>query len=164
LGYHRFSISARNGRLESPRGHHAGPFRAQIYDMQSGKVRRRLNACRPGVTSGVKFAPGERAGLSTLNSKPDPAVMPIASTRRRWRSRAGPRGETGGLDSADMSRRNWFEIEKLRRARKCPGFSNRPDPDRHKGKRPADASHPPGGRGLGQATPRFLGVETISDH
>jgi dipeptidyl aminopeptidase/acylaminoacyl peptidase len=145
-----FDIS-QDGRWIAFEVNHAGRSVLKFYDMQSGKVRN-VDGLPAGVISGVKFAPWGELGI-TLNSNQTGSdaysVNPETLAVTRW-----TRSETGGLDSADNVAPELVEIESFD-GEKMSGFLYRPDPDRHKGKRPLIINIHGGPEG--QATPRFLG-------
>lgn len=145
-----FDIS-QDGRWIAFEVNQAGRSVLKFYDMQSGKVRG-VDGLPAGVISGVKFAPWGELGI-TLNSNQTGtdaySVNPETLAVTRW-----TRSETGGLDSANNVAPELIEIESFD-GEKMSGFLYRPDPDRHKGKRPLIISIHGGPEG--QATPQFLG-------
>ena len=145
-----FDIS-QDGRWIAFEVNQAGRSVLKFYDMQSGKVRG-VDGLPAGVISGVKFAPWGELGTS-LNSNQTGtdaySVNPETLAVTRW-----TRSETGGLDSANNVAPELIEIESFD-GEKMSGFLYRPDPDRHKGKRPLIISIHGGPEG--QATPQFLG-------
>lgn len=145
-----FDIS-QDGRWIAFEVNHAGRSVLKFYDMQSGKVRS-VDALPDGVISGVKFAPWGELGI-TLNSNRTGtdaySVNPETLVVTRW-----TKSETGGLDAAENVAPELIEIESFD-GEKMSGFLYRPDPDRHKGKRPLIISIHGGPEG--HATPRFLG-------
>ena len=145
-----FDIS-QDGRWIAFEVNQAGRSVLKFYDMQGGKVRG-VDGLPAGVISGVKFAPWGELGI-TLNSNQTGtdaySVNPETLAVTRW-----TRSETGGLDSANNVAPELIEIESFD-GEKMSGFLYRPDPDRHKGKRPLIISIHGGPEG--QATPQFLG-------
>ena len=145
-----FDIS-QDGRWIAFEVNHAGRSLLKFYDLQSGQVRT-VDALPAGVISGVKFAPWGELGI-TLNSNQTGtdaySVNPETLAVTRW-----TRSETGGLDSTANVAPELVEIESFD-GEKMSGFLYRPDPARHKGKRPLIINIHGGPEG--QATPRFLG-------
>ncbi len=145
-----FDIS-QDGRWIAFEVNHAGRSVLKFYDMQSGEVRV-VDGLSDGVISGVKFAPWGDLGI-TLNSNRTGtdaySVNPETLAITRW-----TRSETGGLESADNVAPELVEIESFD-GEKMSGFLYRPDPARHKGRRPLIIDIHGGPEG--QATPRFLG-------
>jgi len=145
-----FDIS-QDGRWIAFEVNHAGRSVLKFYDMQSGRVRS-VDGLPAGVISGVKFAPWGELGI-TLNSNQTGSdaysVNPETLAVTRW-----TKSETGGLDSAANVAPELVEITSFD-GEKMSGFLYRPDPDRHKGKRPLIINIHGGPEG--QATPRFLG-------
>ena len=145
-----FDISP-DGRWIAFEVNQAGRSLLKFYDMQSGQVRvaDTLPAC---VISGIKFAPWGELGL-TLNSNRTGtdaySIKPETLAVTRW-----TKSETGGLDTAQNVAPELVEIESFD-GEKISGFLYRPDPGRHKGKRPLIINIHGGPEG--QATPRFLG-------
>ncbi|ASK89903.1 S9 family peptidase [Sphingorhabdus sp. SMR4y] len=145
-----FDIS-KDGRWIAFEVNRAGRSLLKFYDMQSGEIRA-VEGLPDGVINGVKFAPWGDLGL-TLNSNRTGidaySINPDTLAVTRW-----TRSETGGLDSADNVAPQLVEIESFD-GEKMSGFLYRPDPARHKGKRPLIINIHGGPEG--QATPRFLG-------
>ena len=145
-----FDISP-DGRWIAFEVNQAGRSLLKFYDMKSGKVRT-ADGLPAGVVSGAKFSPWGELGL-TLNSNQTGtdaySINPDTLAITRW-----TRSETGGLDAADNVAPELVEIESFD-GEKMSGFLYRPDPARHKGKRPLIISIHGGPEG--QATPRFLG-------
>ena len=145
-----FDISP-DGRWIAFEVNQAGRSLLKFYDMKSGKVRT-ADGLPAGVVSGAKFSPWGELGL-TLNSNQTVtdaySINPDTLAITRW-----TRSETGGLDAADNVAPELVEIESFD-GEKMSGFLYRPDPARHKGKRPLIISIHGGPEG--QATPRFLG-------
>ncbi len=145
-----FDIS-QNGRWIAFEVNQAGRSLLKFYDTQNGDIRV-VDALPTGVVSGVKFAPWGELGL-TLNSNRTGidaySVNPETLAVTRW-----TRSETGGLDAADNVAPELVEIASFD-GEKMSGFLYRPDPARHKGKRPLIINIHGGPEG--QATPRFLG-------
>ena len=145
-----FDISP-DGRWIAFEVNQAGRSLLKFYDMKSGKVRT-ADGLPAGVVSGAKFSPWGELGL-TLNSNETGtdaySINPDTLAITRW-----TRSETGGLDAADNVAPELVEIESFD-GEKMSGFLYRPDPARHKGKRPLIISIHGGPEG--QATPRFLG-------
>ncbi|WP_339826788.1 prolyl oligopeptidase family serine peptidase [uncultured Parasphingorhabdus sp.] len=145
-----FDIS-QNGRWIAFEVNQAGRSLLKFYDTQNGDIQV-VDALPTGVISGVKFAPWGELGL-TLNSNRTGidaySVNPETLAVTRW-----TRSETGGLDAADNVAPELVEIESFD-GEKMSGFLYRPDPARHKGKRPLIINIHGGPEG--QATPRFLG-------
>ncbi|ATW05491.1 S9 family peptidase [Sphingorhabdus sp. YGSMI21] len=145
-----FDISE-DGRWIAFEVNHAGRSVLKFYDMESGEIRV-VEGLSDGVISGVQFAPWGALGI-TLNSNRTGtdaySVNPETLAITRW-----TRSETGGLDSADNVTPELVEIESFD-GEKISGFLYRPDPARHKGKRPLIINIHGGPEG--QATPRFLG-------
>jgi len=145
-----FDIS-KDGRWIAFEVNRAGRSLLKFYDMQSGEIRA-VEGLPDGVINGVKFAPWGDLGL-TLNSNRTGidaySINPDTLAVTRW-----TRSETGGLDSADNVAPHLVEIESFDGER-MSGFLYRPDPARHKGKRPLIINIHGGPEG--QATPRFLG-------
>ncbi len=145
-----FDIS-QDGRWIAFEVNQAGRSVLKFYDIQTGDIRV-ADALPTGVISGVKFAPWGELGL-TLNSNRtgtdaysiDPETLAVT----RW-----TRSETGGLDAANNVAPELVEIASFD-GEKMSGFLYRPDPARHKGKRPLIIRIHGGPEG--QATPRFLG-------
>ena len=145
-----FDISP-DGRWIAFEVNQAGRSLLKFYDMKSGKVRT-ADGLPAGVVSSAKFSPWGELGL-TLNSNQTGtdaySINPDTLAVTRW-----TRSETGGLDAADNVAPELVEIESFD-GEKMSGFLYRPDPARHKGKRPLIISIHGGPEG--QATPRFLG-------
>ena len=145
-----FDISP-DGRWIAFEVNQAGRSVLKFYNMQSGVVRT-VDALPAGVISGIKFAPWGELGL-TLNSNRTGidaySINPETLAVTRW-----TKSETGGLDAADNVAPELVEIESFD-GEKMSGFLYRPDPARHKGKRPLIINIHGGPEG--QATPRFLG-------
>tara|TARA_R110000772_G_scaffold18400_4_gene51329 strand:- start:11756 stop:13648 length:1893 start_codon:yes stop_codon:yes gene_type:complete len=145
-----FDISP-DGRWIAFEVNQAGRSLLKFYDMKSGKVRT-ADGLPVGVVSSAKFSPWGELGL-TLNSNQTGtdaySINPETLAITRW-----TRSETGGLDAADNVAPELVEIESFD-GEKMSGFLYRPDPARHKGKRPLIISIHGGPEG--QATPRFLG-------
>ena len=145
-----FDIS-QDGRWIAYEVNQAGRSVLKFYDMQSGLIRV-ADALPTGVISGVKFAPWGELGL-TLNSNRTGidaySINPETLAVTRW-----TKSETGGLDAADNVAPELVEIASFD-GEKMSGFLYRPDPARHKGKRPLIINIHGGPEG--QATPRFLG-------
>lgn len=145
-----FDIS-KDGRWIAFEVNRAGRSLLKFYDMQSGEIRA-VEGLPDGVINGVKFAPWGDLGL-TLNSNRTGidaySINPDTLAVTRW-----TRSETGGLDSADNVAPHLVEIESFDGER-MSGLLYRPDPARHKGKRPLIINIHGGPEG--QATPRFLG-------
>ncbi|WP_417592666.1 S9 family peptidase [Parasphingorhabdus sp.] len=145
-----FDISP-DGRWIAFEVNQAGRSLLKFYDTQNGDIRV-ADALPAGVISGVKFAPWGELGL-TLNSNRTGidaySVNPETLAVTRW-----TRSETGGLDAADNVAPELVEIESFD-GEKMSGFLYRPDPARHKGKRPLIINIHGGPEG--QATARFLG-------
>lgn len=145
-----FDIS-KNGRWIAYEVNQAGQSVLKIYDMQSGKVRT-VSRLPTGVISGLKFAPWGELGF-TLNSNQtggdsysmDPETLVIT----RW-----TKSETGGLNTAHNVEPELVEITSFD-GEKMSGFLYRPDPEKHKGKRPLIINIHGGPEG--QARPGFLG-------
>ena len=145
-----FDISP-DGRWIAFEVNQAGRSLLKFYDMQSGQVRV-ADTLPAGVISGIKFAPWGELGL-TLNSNRTGtdaySIKPETLAVTRW-----TKSETGGLDTAQNVAPELVEIESFD-GEKISGFLYRPDPGRHKGKRPLIINIHGGPEG--QATPRFLG-------
>ncbi|MEO9634035.1 MAG: prolyl oligopeptidase family serine peptidase [Parasphingorhabdus sp.] len=145
-----FDIS-KDGRWIAFEVNQAGRSMLKFYDTRSGKVRA-VNALPSGVISGVKFAPWGELGL-TLNSNRTGtdaySINPETLTITRW-----TQSETGGLNAANNASPELVEIKSFD-GEPMSGFLYRPDPKKHKGKRPLIISVHGGPEG--QATPRFLG-------
>ena len=145
-----FDIS-KNGRWIAFEVNQAGRSVLKFYDIQSGTVRS-VDALPSGVISGVAFAPWGELGI-TLNSNQTGtdaySVNPETLAVTRW-----TKSETGGLDAAANVAPELIEIESFD-GEKMSGFLYRPDPARHKGRRPLIISIHGGPEG--QATPQFLG-------
>lgn len=145
-----FDISP-DGRWIAFEVNQAGRSLLKFYDMKSGKVRT-ADGLPAGVVSGAKFSPWGELGL-TLNSNQTGtdaySINPDTLAVTRW-----TRSETGGLDAADNVAPELVEIESFD-GEKMSGFLYRPDPSRHKGRRPLIINIHGGPEG--QATPRFLG-------
>ena len=145
-----FDISS-DGRWIAFEVNQAGRSLLKFYDMQSGQVRV-ADTLPAGVISGIKFAPWGELGL-TLNSNRTGtdaySIKPETLAVTRW-----TKSETGGLDTAQNVAPELVEIESFD-GEKISGFLYRPDPGRHKGKRPLIINIHGGPEG--QATPRFLG-------
>lgn len=145
-----FDIS-KDGRWIAYEVNQAGRSVLKIYNMQSGDVRT-VSDLGPGVIGGLQFAPWGELGF-TFNANQggsdsyslDPETLAIT----RW-----TKSETGGLDAANNVAPELVEITSFD-GEKMSGFLYRPDPDRHKGKRPLIINIHGGPEG--QATPRFLG-------
>ena len=129
----------------------AGRSVLKIYHMQSGTIRTVTNL-PAGVIGGLKFAPWGDLGF-TLNANQtgsdsyslDPKTLKIT----RW-----TKSETGGLNAAHNVAPELVEITSFD-GEKMSGFLYRPNPKKHKGKRPLIINIHGGPEG--QATPRFLG-------
>jgi len=145
-----FDIS-HDGRWIAFEVNQAGRSLLKFYDVQNGTIRA-VDALPAGVISGVTFAPWGELGI-TLNSNRTGSdaysVNPETLAVTRW-----TKSETGGLDSAANVAPELVEIASFD-GEKMSGFLYRPDPDRHKGKRPLIINIHGGPEG--QATPRFLG-------
>ena len=145
-----FDIS-RDGRWIAFEVNQAGRSVLKFYDLKSGQVRA-ADGLPAGVISGAKFAPWGELGL-TLNSNQTGtdaySINPETLAITRW-----TRSETGGLDAAKNVAPELVEIESFD-GEKMSGFLYRPDPARHKGRRPLIINIHGGPEG--QATPRFLG-------
>jgi dipeptidyl aminopeptidase/acylaminoacyl peptidase len=145
-----FDISP-DGRWIAFEVNQAGRSVLKFYDMKSGQVRA-ADGLPAGVISGAKFAPWGELGL-TLNSNQTGtdaySINPETLAITRW-----TRSETGGLDAAKNVAPELVEIESFD-GEKMSGFLYRPDPARHKGRRPLIINIHGGPEG--QATPRFLG-------
>ncbi len=145
-----FDISP-DGRWIAFEVNQAGRSVLKFYDMRSGQVRA-ADGLPAGVISGAKFAPWGELGL-TLNSNQTGtdaySINPETLAVTRW-----TKSETGGLDAANNVAPELVEIESFD-GEKMSGFLYRPDPARHKGKRPLIINIHGGPEG--QATPRFLG-------
>ncbi len=145
-----FDISP-DGRWIAFEVNQAGRSALKFYDTKNGGIRA-VDTLPTGVVSGIKFAPWGELGL-TLNSNRTGidaySVNPETLAVTRW-----TRSETGGLDAADNVAPELVEIESFD-GEKMSGFLYRPDPARHKGKRPLIINIHGGPEG--QATPRFLG-------
>jgi dipeptidyl aminopeptidase/acylaminoacyl peptidase len=145
-----FDIS-RDGRWIAFEVNHAGRSLLKFYDTQSGQIRV-ADSLPAGVISGVKFAPWGELGI-TLNSNRTGSdaysINPQTLAVTRW-----TRSETGGLDTAANVAPELVEITSFD-GEKMSGYLYRPDPARHKGKRPL-IIHIHGGP-EGQAKPHFLG-------
>ena len=145
-----FDISP-DGRWIAFEVNQAGRSLLKFYDLESGQVRV-ADTLPAGVISGIKFAPWGELGL-TLNSNRTGtdaySINPETLAVTRW-----TKSETGGLDTAQNVAPELVEIESFD-GEKISGFLYRPDPERHKGKRPLIINIHGGPEG--QATPRFLG-------
>jgi len=145
-----FDIS-KDGRWIAFEVNQAGRSVLKFYDVQNGTVRS-VDTLPAGVISGVAFAPWGELGI-TLNSNQTGtdaySVNPETLAVTRW-----TRSETGGLDAAANVAPELIEIESFD-GEKMSGFLYRPDPARHKGRRPLIISIHGGPEG--QATPQFLG-------
>ncbi len=145
-----FDIS-KDGRWIAFEVNQAGRSVLKFYDVQNRTVRS-VDALPAGVISGVTFAPWGELGI-TLNSNQTGtdaySVNPETLAVTRW-----TKSETGGLDSAANVAPELIEIESFD-GEKMSGFLYRPDPVRHKGRRPLIISIHGGPEG--QATPQFLG-------
>ncbi len=145
-----FDIS-KDGRWIAFEVNQAGRSVLKFYDLQNGSVRR-IDALPAGVISGIKFAPWGELGI-TLNSNRTGtdaySINPETLAVTRW-----TKSETGGLDAADNVAPELVEITSFD-GEKMSGFLYRPDPAKHKGKRPLIISIHGGPEG--QAKPRFLG-------
>ena len=145
-----FDIS-KDGRWIALEVNQAGRSVLKFYDLQNGSVRR-IDALPAGVISGIKFAPWGELGI-TLNSNRTGtdaySINPETLAVTRW-----TKSETGGLDAADNVAPELVEITSFD-GEKMSGFLYRPDPAKHKGKRPLIISIHGGPEG--QAKPRFLG-------
>jgi dipeptidyl aminopeptidase/acylaminoacyl peptidase len=145
-----FDIS-KDGRWIAYEVNQAGQSVLKIYDMQTGGVRT-VSDLPAGVIGGIKFAPWGELGF-TLNANQtgsdsysiDPETLAIT----RW-----TRSETGGLDASNNVAPELIEITSFD-GEKMSGFLYRPDPKKHKGRRPLIINIHGGPEG--QATPRFLG-------
>ncbi len=140
-----------DGRWIAYEVNQAGRSLLKFYDTQSGNIRT-VDALPAGVISGIRFAPWGELGM-TLNSNQTGtdaySVNPETLAITRW-----TRSETGGLDAAANVAPELIEIASFD-GEKMSGFLYRPDPARHKGKRPLIISIHGGPEG--QATPVFLG-------
>ena len=145
-----FDIS-KDGRWIAFEVNQAGRSVLKFYDMQNGSVRR-IDALPAGVISGIKFAPWGELGI-TLNSNRTGtdaySINPETLAVTRW-----TKSETGGLDAADNVAPELVEITSFD-GETMSGFLYRPDPAKHKGKRPLIISIHGGPEG--QAKPVFLG-------
>jgi len=145
-----FDIS-KDGRWIAFEVNQAGRSVLKFYDVQNGTVRS-VDTLPAGVISGATFAPWGELGI-TLNSNQTGtdaySVNPETLVVTRW-----TRSETGGLDAAANVAPELIEIESFD-GEKMSGFLYRPDPARHKGRRPLIISIHGGPEG--QATPQFLG-------
>jgi len=145
-----FDIS-KDGRWIAFEVNQAGRSVLKFYDVQNGTVRS-VDTLPAGVISGVTFAPWGELGI-TLNSNQTGtdaySVNPETLVVTRW-----TRSEIGGLDAAANVAPDLIEIESFD-GEKMSGFLYRPDPARHKGRRPLIISIHGGPEG--QATPQFLG-------
>lgn len=145
-----FDIS-KDGRWIAYEVNQAGRSLLKFYDTKTGVVRD-VDALPAGVISGIRFAPWGDLGI-TLNSNQTGtdaySVNPETLALTRW-----TRSETGGLDAAANVAPELVEISSFD-GEKMSGFLYRPDPGRHKGKRPLIISIHGGPEG--QANPRFLG-------
>tara|TARA_R110000824_G_scaffold303708_1_gene491466 strand:- start:6738 stop:8678 length:1941 start_codon:yes stop_codon:yes gene_type:complete len=145
-----FDIS-QDGRWIAFEVSHAGRSVLKFYDTTNGDIRV-AEALPTGVVSGLKFAPWGELGL-TLNSNRTGidaySVNPETLAVTRW-----TKSETGGLDAANNVAPELVEITSFD-GEKMSGYLYRPDPARHKGKRPLIISIHGGPEG--QASPRFLG-------
>ncbi|NCO47724.1 MAG: S9 family peptidase [Sphingomonadales bacterium] len=145
-----FDIS-KDGRWIAFEVNQAGRSVLKFYDVQNGTVRS-VDTLPAGVISGVTFAPWGELGI-TLNSNQTGtdaySVNPETLVVTRW-----TRSEIGGLDAAANVAPELIEIESFD-GEKMSGFLYRPDPARHKGRRPLIISIHGGPEG--QATPQFLG-------
>lgn len=145
-----FDIS-KNGRWIAYEVNQAGRSVLKIYDVQSGDTRT-VSALPAGVIGGLKFAPWGELGF-TLNSSQtggdsyslDPETLAIT----RW-----TKSETGGLDAVRNVVPELVEITSFD-GEKMSGFLYRPDPEKHKGKRPLIIDIHGGPEG--QARPSFQG-------
>lgn len=145
-----FDIS-KDGRWIAYEVNQAGRSLLKIYDTQSGAVRT-VSDLGPGVIGGLKFAPWGELGF-TFNANQggsdsfsiDPETLEIT----RW-----TKSETGGLNADNNVAPELVEIASFD-GEKMSGFLYRPDPKKHKGKRPLIINVHGGPEG--QATPRFLG-------
>ncbi|PHR19814.1 MAG: S9 family peptidase [Sphingopyxis sp.] len=145
-----FDIS-KDGRWIAFEVNQAGRSVLKFYDLQNGSVRR-IDALPAGVISGIKFAPWGELGI-TLNSNRTGtdaySINPETLAVTRW-----TKSETGGLDAADNVAPELVEIPSFD-GETMSGFLYRPDPAKHKGKRPLIISIHGGPEG--QAKPVFLG-------
>ncbi len=145
-----FDIST-DGRWIAYEVNQAGRSMLKIYDNQGGTVRA-VSELPAGVISDIKFAPWGELGF-TLNANRtgsdsysiDPETLSIT----RW-----TKSETGGLDAKNNVAPELVEITSFD-GEKMSGFLYRPDPKKHRGKRPLIINIHGGPKG--QATPRFLG-------
>ncbi|GAB5480459.1 MAG: S9 family peptidase [Parasphingorhabdus sp.] len=145
-----FDIS-KDGRWIAYEVNQAGRSVLKIYDTQSGAVRT-VTDIPAGVIGGIKFAPWGELGF-TLNANQagsdSYSLNPETLAITRW-----TRSETGGLDAANNVAPELVEITSFD-GEKMSGFLYRPDPEKHKGRRPLIINIHGGPEG--QATPRFLG-------
>lgn len=145
-----FDIS-RDGRWIAFEVNQAGRSLLKFYETQNGTIRV-AGDLPTGVISGLKFAPWGELGL-TLNSNRTGidaySVNPETLAVTRW-----TRSETGGRDTADNVAPALVEIASFD-GEPMSGYLYRPDPARHRGKRPLIINIHGGPEG--QATPRFLG-------
>ncbi len=145
-----FDIS-KDGRWLAFEVNQAGRSILKFYDMQNGDTRT-VTALPAGVISGLKFAPWGELGF-TLNSNRTGsdayAINPETLALTRW-----TKSETGGLNTSDNVTPELINIASFD-GEKMSGYLYRPDPNKHKGKRPLIINIHGGPEG--QATPRFLG-------
>ncbi|GAA0488239.1 S9 family peptidase [Parasphingorhabdus litoris] len=145
-----FDIS-KDGRWIAFEVNQAGRSVLKIYDMQSGAART-VSDLPAGVIGNFKFAPWGELGF-TLNTNQGGSdsysITPETLAITRW-----TKSETGGLDAANNVAPELVEITSFD-GEKMSGFLYRPDPKRHRGKRPLIINIHGGPEG--QATPRFLG-------
>ena len=145
-----FDISP-DGRWIAYEVNQAGRSVLKFHDIENRETRT-VSALPAGVISGLKFAPWGEIGL-TLNSNQTGSdsysVNPKTLAITRW-----TKSETGGLDAARNSAPELVEIKSFD-GEKMSGYLYRPDPQRHKGKRPLIMNIHGGPES--QATPRFLG-------
>ncbi len=145
-----FDIS-KDGRWIAYEVNQAGSSVLKIYDTQSGAVRTVIDI-PAGVIGGIKFAPWGELGF-TLNANQTGSdsysLNPETLAITRW-----TKSETGGLDAANNVAPELVEITSFD-GEKMSGFLYRPNPEKHKGRRPLIINIHGGPEG--QATPRFLG-------
>lgn len=145
-----FDIS-KDGRWIAYEVNQAGKSVLKIYDMQSGDIRT-VSDLGPGVIGGIKFAPWGELGF-TFNTNQGGSdsysIAPETLSITRW-----TKSETGGLNANNNVAPELIEITSFD-GEAMSGFLYRPDPEKHKGKRPLIINIHGGPEG--QATPRFLG-------
>lgn len=145
-----FDIS-KDGRWIAYEVNQAGQSVLKLYDLNNGAVRT-VSDLRPGVISGLKFAPWGELGftLNTNQAGSDSySINPETFSITRW-----TKSETGGLNANNNVAPELIEITSFD-GEKMSGFLYRPDPEKHKGKRPLIINIHGGPEG--QAKPRFLG-------